>query len=325
MPFRHRYSKFLTSLVMIVAIMGSALQAPVAAESTDPYSYFTWRDYRIAYRIEGSGPALLLVHSVDLGGSSAEWDKVIPLFAQHFTVYSFDFPGFGKSERSEMVYTSDLLRDLLRDFVVGVVRQKAILMANGLGCAYAARIAADVPDAVSHLILISPQGLVRMGHPPGPVGHIFYQLFRLPGLSRMIQKLAVSRDALRMRYRDQFANDLDLEAYLDLSRLWLKQRESKAAVVAILSGQLNENLKRPLKRMKVPILLMIGDAGPGEHRLIRRIKKVNPATRARVIHHSRRWPQFTQPEAFYDEVTQFLGIYGTEEDKEVLSEISSPL
>jgi pimeloyl-ACP methyl ester carboxylesterase len=53
-------------------------------------------DARLRWRIEGSGPALLLLHgwALDLN----IWDLVAPHLARHFTVLRFDRRGFGLSE-----------------------------------------------------------------------------------------------------------------------------------------------------------------------------------------------------------------------------------
>lgn len=57
---------------------------------------------RLRWRIEGSGPALLLLHgwALDLD----IWNLVTPLLARHFTVLRFDRRGFGLSEGSPDIH-----------------------------------------------------------------------------------------------------------------------------------------------------------------------------------------------------------------------------
>ncbi|HEY6471515.1 MAG TPA: alpha/beta fold hydrolase, partial [Acidimicrobiales bacterium] len=50
----------------------------------------------IAYRMEGTGPALLLLHGI--AGSSRTWRDVMPLLTDRFTVIAPDLMGHGGSE-----------------------------------------------------------------------------------------------------------------------------------------------------------------------------------------------------------------------------------
>src|SRR4051794_25696926 len=51
---------------------------------------------RIAYRVAGSGPPLVLVHGYPMHGET--WRKLVPELARHFTCYLPDLPGLGLSD-----------------------------------------------------------------------------------------------------------------------------------------------------------------------------------------------------------------------------------
>jgi pimeloyl-ACP methyl ester carboxylesterase len=53
----------------------------------------------IAWDFYGDGPSVVLVHGTP--SCSMLWRNVVPVLAEHFTVYLFDLLGFGQSERSE--------------------------------------------------------------------------------------------------------------------------------------------------------------------------------------------------------------------------------
>lgn len=65
--------------------------------------YHTIHGYRRAYRIAGSGPALLLIHGI--GDNSSTWDEVIPMLAQHYTVIAPDLLGHGRSDKPRADYS----------------------------------------------------------------------------------------------------------------------------------------------------------------------------------------------------------------------------
>jgi pimeloyl-ACP methyl ester carboxylesterase len=54
---------------------------------------------RVRWDVFGGGPPLVLVHGTPF--SSYVWRKVVPALAETNTVYAFDLPGYGSSEKRE--------------------------------------------------------------------------------------------------------------------------------------------------------------------------------------------------------------------------------
>jgi pimeloyl-ACP methyl ester carboxylesterase len=103
---------------------------------------------RLRWRIEGSGPALLLLHgwALDLGS----WDLVAPRLAEHFTVLRFDRRGFGLSQGKPDIHRNvDDLAAVLD--AAGVAR--AALLGMSQGARLAIHFALRCPARVSALIL----------------------------------------------------------------------------------------------------------------------------------------------------------------------------
>jgi pimeloyl-ACP methyl ester carboxylesterase len=105
-------------------------------------------DARLRWRIEGSGPALLLLHgwALDLD----IWDLVVPRLVRHFTVLRFDRRGFGLSEG-----TPDIHRNV--DDLAAVLDAAGIDNLALLGMSQGARLAIHFalrhPARVKALIL----------------------------------------------------------------------------------------------------------------------------------------------------------------------------
>jgi pimeloyl-ACP methyl ester carboxylesterase len=107
----------------------------------------------IAYRAEGSGPPLVLVHGV--GGDSGNWDDIVPRLAPRFRVVRPDLRGHGRSGR---ITASCRLEDFAGD-VTSVMDAAGIsrcrLVGFSLGGLIAQQIALDAPGRVEKLVLIS--------------------------------------------------------------------------------------------------------------------------------------------------------------------------
>jgi pimeloyl-ACP methyl ester carboxylesterase len=123
---------------------------------------------RVACYVAGSGPPLLLVHSVNAAASAAEVRPLHEHYRESHTVYSMDLPGFGASERSDRVYTPRLMTDALLQVLDAIaVRGQAgpvDALAVSTGCEFLARAAAEHPLRFRHISLVSPTGM-RGGAP----------------------------------------------------------------------------------------------------------------------------------------------------------------
>jgi pimeloyl-ACP methyl ester carboxylesterase len=58
---------------------------------------------RVAYRVAGKGPVLLLVHG--MAGSAVTWRHVMPALAKRFTVLAPDLLGQGQSDKPRGDYS----------------------------------------------------------------------------------------------------------------------------------------------------------------------------------------------------------------------------
>jgi pimeloyl-ACP methyl ester carboxylesterase len=183
---------------------------------------------RVAVYVAGSGPPLLLVHSVNAAASAAEVRPLHEHFCASRTVCSVDLPGFGASERSDRVYSPRLMTDALLQ-VLAALAARGHLGAGGAGgaggpvdalavstgCEFLARAAAEEPGLFRRLALVSPTGLrgeVPRRGPPGATRGLpwLHRALRGPGwggaLYRGLTRPAVIRYFLR---RTWGARDVD--------------------------------------------------------------------------------------------------------------------
>lgn len=114
-----------------------------------------WKDYG------GAGRPLLMVHG--LGGSIANWDMIGPRLGGQGHVVAIDLPGFGLSPPGpdwSLQTHSTAIVDSIEHFGA-----PAALIGNSMGGLLAEMVAADRPDLVEALILISPATPPRLPDP----------------------------------------------------------------------------------------------------------------------------------------------------------------
>lgn len=106
----------------------------------------------IAWRREGSGPAVLLLHGV--GGDGGNWEAVARSLRDRFTLIAMDLRGHGGSGRiAGVVSAHDLARDALAVLDEAGVERCAVV-GFSLGGAVAQALALDHPARVERLALI---------------------------------------------------------------------------------------------------------------------------------------------------------------------------
>lgn len=111
------------------------------------------------YHVAGEGPPLLLLHGSGPGVSGwANFRGNLPAFAQDFTTYVLDLPGFGKSYSSESNPLFSAPPAVL-NFLDGLGLGPLPVVGNSMGGSVAARLAALHPERISRLVTIGGIGL----------------------------------------------------------------------------------------------------------------------------------------------------------------------
>ena len=108
--------------------------------------------YSLHYQIEGSGPALLLLHSFLCSG--AMWQAQVGALAEQYRVITVDLRGHGQSTGADQPLT---LYDLVDDILALLDAEKipvAIWAGLSIGGMIALRAALQAPERVSALVLM---------------------------------------------------------------------------------------------------------------------------------------------------------------------------
>jgi pimeloyl-ACP methyl ester carboxylesterase len=243
-------------LVVIVVILASSIALGRDArevESARDTEYLELEGVWIRYRVIGGGPAVVLVHG--WLSSSRVWEQLAGRLAQRFTVYTLDLSGFGESDKPLSGYGIRNGSRLLYAFCAHFGLTRTNIIGHDLGGAMAVKLAADHPDVVGRLVIIStpadenqidlPTMLWLVTLPI--IGPIFYALGR------------VARPVRRLWMRPFVADSDDLtEEVVDDAG-----RSTPAAVSKTLSISRREisrgRLARQARSIKIPLLVVSGE------------------------------------------------------------------
>lgn len=113
--------------------------------------------HKIAYRIAGSGPTLLLVHGI--AGDGETWTDIMERLAHKYTLIAPDLPGHGISDKPVGDYSLGALASMIRDLMVALGHENATMVGHSLGGGVVMQFAYQFPQRCERLVLVSSGGL----------------------------------------------------------------------------------------------------------------------------------------------------------------------
>ena len=243
-------------LVLVVLLFGVSVvlgRTTSEVESARDTEYLELEGVLVRYHVMGGGPAVVLVHGWLT--SSRLWEQLAGRLAQRFTVYTLDLGGFGESDKPIAGYGVRNGSRLLYAFCAHFGLTRANVIGHDLGGAMAVKLAADHPDVVGRLVIVStPADEDQIDVPTmlwlatlPVVGPLFYALGR------------AARPVRRLWMRPFVADPDDLtEEVVDDAG-----RSTPAAVSKTLSIGRREisrgRLARQARIIKIPLLVVAGE------------------------------------------------------------------
>jgi pimeloyl-ACP methyl ester carboxylesterase len=136
---------------------------------------------RVAYRDEGDGEALLLIHG--MAGSSETWRAVLPRLAKNYRVVAPDLLGHGQSAKPRGDYSLGAFAVWLRDLLDELGISQATIVGQSLGGGVAMQFVYQHPDYCRRLVLIASGGL-------GPDVGLILRMLSAPGAEFVLPVIA---------------------------------------------------------------------------------------------------------------------------------------
>jgi len=234
----------------------SPLQNELGGESCE----LLWRGYRVAYTRHGSGEPVLLVHGIYAGASSNEWRHTVDALAERYTVFALDLIGFGRSDRPKLRYTPAFYQAFLGDVMGRLGRGPLAVVASSLSAAHVVALTARDPRHVMALALIEPTGLGQLSGPPTTAQGAAQLLLEAPivgtsAYNALTSPASVRRFLQEIYVDDRLVTDELVESYVRNAR----QPGARYAVSSFVGGQLNIDIRQPLRRVRQPMLVLWGE------------------------------------------------------------------
>jgi pimeloyl-ACP methyl ester carboxylesterase len=264
--------------------------------------------YSTYYQTAGEGHPLLLVHGV--GGSSLTFQWNIDELAQRFRVYAVDLPGHGRSEKPDLQYAVEDAVPFIAEFIRDVCGEPAALVGVSAGGLMCALTAADHPDLVTHLVMVSSAGFgrdVTWG----------LRLLSLPVVRPWIESTRHDPAAVRMSLRRTIH---DTNLITDELVAAVAEERAQPGNGKVMHRALRNNLNifglrrwrkhiRSLKKVGVPVMIIWGAQDrfiPVRHAY--RAMKHFAGAPVHIFDRCGHWPPYEHPNRFNRLVGEFITI-----------------
>ncbi|WP_426571180.1 alpha/beta fold hydrolase [Aquihabitans sp. McL0605] len=287
----------------------SRRRRPRAAPFDTTTQFVTIHGHRRAYRVCGSGPALLLLHGI--GDSSASWVPLMRTLAEQYTVIAPDLLGHGESDKPRADYSVAAYANGMRDLLDVLGIDKATVVGHSLGGGVAAQMTYQHPTRVERLALVSSGGVSREVSPflrlaSTPAADLFLPFLRFPP----VRLTAMAGIELLRRSGTDMGRDAEelsrvLDALPDVAARGAFSRTLRSVVDW--RGQVVTMLDRSYLAEAMPVLLIWGahDAViPVAHAQI--AHEMMPGSQLEIFADAGHFPHHQDPERFVELLNGFI-------------------
>jgi pimeloyl-ACP methyl ester carboxylesterase len=285
---------------------GSAMTANtrvrVSNEGVHPMRVVVDDGIGLAVEVAGSGPGLLLVHG--FGGAKEDFSDHIPRLARDHTVVTFDHRGHGASDKPDTLeeYSFERLRLDTLAVADAVGLEQFRLLGHSMGGMLVRGIALAHPQRVDALIMMDTS--------PGPIPGYDPELMEIAALVAINE----GKDALKALldlaapldtapYQRMLSEREGYQAFCD--KKWADQSHIMYAALVRAIAQQQDDLDA-MRELEMPILVIVGALDADFVSSAQVIAEAVPGARLIVIDDAGHSPQFENPAAWIDAMTEFL-------------------
>lgn len=270
---------------------------------------YKWRFGNIHYTKEGTGKPLLLIHDLAAYSSGYEWNQIVASLKDHYTIYTIDLLGCGRSEKPDLTYTNFLYVQLITDFIKSVIGHRSNVIASGASSALAVMACNNAPELFDQLMLINPESLLSCSQIPSKNAKLYKFILDMPVLGTLLYHIATSKQAITEDFTKHFYyNPYSVKAscidtYYEAAHLG---QSPKSLFASVKCNYTKCNIINALKKINNSIYIAGGMEMDFMEDIVAEYQRYNPAIEGSFIPESKYLPQFENPAELLKTIQMFF-------------------
>ncbi|MEY8339383.1 alpha/beta hydrolase [Lachnospiraceae bacterium 62-35] len=259
---------------------------------------YKWRLGDIHYTKAGSGQPLVLIHDLDFASCGYEWNMLIHSLKEHYTIYTIDLLGCGRSEKPNLTYTNYLYVQLLCDFIRTEIGHKVNVIATGESTSFVTMACYSHSELFDKLMFINPESLINYCKVPGKYGKAYKLILDLPLIGTLLYSIACNRKHLsetflkKHFYNPRSIRPVFIDKYYESAHLG---DHPKAFYSSLKCNYAKCNIVNALKKIDNSIYIIGGMEKTSIKQIIEEYKLWNPAIEYTFIPNTKHLPQLENP------------------------------
>lgn len=272
---------------------------PLSWGADIPVHYVTVDGVRIRYVVAGSGPALVLLHT--LRTQLDMFQKVIPELAGRFRVHALDYPGHGQSDAPDADYAAGFFVALVARFLDRLNIENAIVAGESIGGTIALLLAARRNPRVRGVVAVNPydydrgRGLLRSS----TLANLVIRLSGVPVLGAVVRRVQPFPAVKRIFQGGVYRRDSFPPALLrELHAAGKAPGHPRAFMRLVRHWPSWERARAEYGNVAVPVLLLYGDHDWSRVDEREADRRAIPGARLRTVEDAGHFLALDAPEAF---------------------------
>lgn len=270
---------------------------------------YKWRFGNIHYTKEGTGKPLLLIHDLTAYSSGYEWNQIVSSLKDHYTIYTIDLLGCGRSEKPDLTYTNFLYVQLITDFIKSVIGHRSNVIASGASSALAVMACNNAPELFDQLMLINPESLLSCSQIPSKNAKLYKFILDMPVLGTLLYHIATSKQAITEDFTKHFyynpysVKTSCIDTYYEAAHLG---QSPKSLFASVKCNYTKCNIINALKKINNSIYIAGGMEMDFMEDIVAEYQRYNPAIEGSFIPESKYLPQFENPAELLKTIQMFF-------------------
>lgn len=311
-------NKVLTMLILqsaaaaSIALINKYIQVSATSKNLMEHSKslcYKWRFGNIHYTKTGNGKPLLLIHDLNSISSGYEWHSMVSLLKEHYTVYTIDLLGCGRSEKPNITYTNYLYVQLISDFIKSVIGRRTDVAACGGSAALVLMACSSNHEQFDQLFFINPDSILTCSQIPGKYAKLYKIMLDLPILGTLIYHISVSKKNIYQQFKENYfenpysAKSSLIDIYYESAHLG---ESPKSVYSSITCNYTKCNIVNALKKIDNSIYMIGCRSIPGIDERLEEFKKYNPAIETSLLSKGKYLPHLECPDEIWNAMKTYL-------------------
>lgn len=300
------------SAVTATAVINKCIKLSAASKNllSDAKSLcFKWRFGNIHYTKIGSGKPLLLIHDLTAWSSGHEWMELTESLKEHYTLYTIDLLGCGRSEKPDLTYTNYLYVQMISDFIKSEIGHRTNVLVSGSSSSLVIMACNNSPELFDQVILINPESLLSCSQIPNKHGKLYKFILDLPVIGTFLYHIASSKQEIKEEFTNNYyfnpysVKSLLIDTYYESAHLG---ESPKSLYASIRCNYTKCNIVNALKKIDNSIYIVGGDSLENINEIILEYQRCNPAIESTLIKNSKHLPQLEKPAELFNMIQMFF-------------------